>query len=615
MSAVYLMLICLCVFALAYRYYAAFIGAKVLMLDDRNIAPSVSCNDGRDYVPTNKWVVFGHHFAAIAGAGPLIGPTLAAQYGWGPGFFWIMLGSVFAGCVHDMIVLFASVRHRGQSLAVIAKKDVGKLTGLATAFVILFIIIVALAGLAVAVVNALYHNPWGVFTIAMTIPIAMVVGVYMFKIRPGAILSGSIVGVIAVCAAVFFGAPVAESSFASWFSFDRPTLSVMLPLYGFCAAALPVWLLLAPRDYLSTYMKIGVVLFLAVGLFFVNPTVRMPFTSQFIDGGGPIIPGPWWPYVFITIACGAISGFHALIGSGTTPKLIEKESQIPMIGYGAMLTEGFVGLMALLASVCLIPNDYFAINTSAAVFAKLNMPVVDLPELNQLVGLDVSHRPGGAISLAVGMAFIFANIGEGLRHTMKYWFQFIIMFEALFILTTIDAGTRVARYLLQDLLGYVWEPIKRTDWMPGVIVTSAIVSFAWGYLLFTGDISTIWPMFGVTNQTLAGLALAIGTTIILRISAKKSYALITAIPCAFVSITTFVAGIMNVQMYLARNMMVNAILSIIIIVLVTVIIFDNVRVWLQLLKTEKPIGMNTEREIIYCPILPADRPPDDKTLA
>jgi carbon starvation protein len=500
MSALMLMIILLCVFALAYRYYAAFIGAKILMLDDRNITPSISCNDGRDYVPTNKWVVFGHHFAAIAGAGPLIGPTLAAQFGWGPGFFWIMLGSVFAGCVHDMIILFASVRHKGQSLSVIAKKDVGKLTGLMTAFVILFIIIVALAGLAVAVVNALYNNPWGVFTIAATIPIAMVVGVYMFKIRPGAILSGSIVGVIAVCSAVFIGQPVAESSFASWFTFDKQALSILLPLYGFCAAALPVWLLLAPRDYLSTYMKIGVVVALGIGLFFVNPMVQMPFTTKFIDGGGPIIPGPWWPYVFITIACGAISGFHALIGSGTTPKLIEKESQIPMVGYGAMLTEGFVALMALLAAVTLVPNDYFAINTSAAVFAKLNMPVVDLPELSKLVGLDVSHRPGGAISLAVGMAHVFSNIGEGLRHTMKYWFQFIIMFEALFILTTIDAGTRVARYILQDLLGYIYEPLKRTDWMPGVIVTSAAVSFAWGYLLFTGDISSIWPMFGVTNH-------------------------------------------------------------------------------------------------------------------
>ena len=613
MSALMLMIILLCVFALAYRYYAAFIGAKILMLDDRNITPSISCNDGRDYVPTNKWVVFGHHFAAIAGAGPLIGPTLAAQFGWGPGFFWIMLGSVFAGAVHDMIILFASVRHKGQSLSVIAKKDVGKVTGLATAFVILFIIIVALAGLAVAVVNALYNNPWGVFTIAATIPIAMAVGIYMFKIKPGAILSGSIIGVIAVCAAVFLGAPVAESSFASWFTYDKKALSIMLPLYGFCAAALPVWLLLAPRDYLSTYMKIGVVVALGIGLFFVNPMVQMPFTTKFIDGGGPIIPGPWWPYVFITIACGAISGFHALIGSGTTPKLIEKETQIPMVGYGAMLTEGFVALMALLAAVTLIPNDYFAINTSAAVFAKLNMPVVDLPELSSLVGLNVQGRPGGAISLAVGMAHIFSNIGEGMRHTMKYWFQFIIMFEALFILTTIDAGTRVARYILQDLLGYVYAPLKRTDWIPGAVFTSAAVSFAWGYLLFTGDISSIWPMFGVTNQTLAGLALAIGTTIILRISAKKIYALITAVPCAFVSITTFVAGIMNVQMYLARNMMLNAVLSIIIIALVTIIIVDNVRVWIQLLKTEKPIGMNTEREFVYCPIVP-DHAPDDKTL-
>jgi carbon starvation protein len=615
MSALYLMLISLCVFALAYRYYAAFIGAKVLMLDDRNITPSITCNDGRDYVPTNKWVVFGHHFAAIAGAGPLIGPTLAAQYGWGPGFFWILLGSVFAGCVHDMIILFGSVRHKGQSLSVIAKKDVSKITGMATAFVVLFIIIVALAGLAVAVVNALYNNPWGVFTIAATIPIAMVVGVYMFKIKPGAILSGSIVGVIAVCAAVFLGAPVAESGIAGWFTYDKKALSIMLPVYGFCAAALPVWLLLAPRDYLSTYMKIGVVAALAVGLFFVNPMVKMDFTTPFIYGGGPIIPGPVWPYVFITIACGAISGFHALIGSGTTPKLIEKETQIPMVGYGAMLTEAFVGVMALLAAVTLVPNDYFAINTSAAVFAKLNMPVVDLPELSKLVGLDVSHRPGGAISLAVGMAHVFANVGEGLRHTMKYWFQFIIMFEALFILTTIDAGTRVARYILQDLLGYVYEPLKRTDWMPGVVVTSAAVSFAWGYILYTGDISTIWPMFGVTNQTLGSLALAIGTTLILRIGQKKVYALITAIPCAFVAITTFAAGIMNIQLYLKRDMMLNTILSVVILVLVTIIIVDNVRVWIGLLKTEKPIGMNTEREIVYCPILPADRPPDDKPLA
>lgn len=614
MSVIYLLISALCVLALAYRYYSAFIAAKVLMLDDRNITPAVTCNDGKDYVPTNKWVVFGHHFAAIAGAGPLIGPTLAAQYGWGPGFFWILLGSVFAGCVHDMIILFASVRHQGQSLSVIAKKDVSRLTGVTTAFVTLFIIIVALAGLAVAVTNALYNNPWGVFTIGMTIPIAMIVGVYMFKIRPGSIQSGTVFGVMAVLAAVYFGAPVAESSIAGWFTFSKQSLSIMLPVYGFCAAALPVWLLLAPRDYLSTYMKIAVIGGLALGLFFVNPTVQMPFVTKFIDGGGPIIPGPVWPYVFITIACGAISGFHALIGSGTTPKMLEKESQIRMVGYGAMLTEAFVGLMALLAAVTLVPNDYFAINTSAAVFAKLNMPVKNLPELCRLVGLDVAHRPGGGISLAVGMAYIFSNIGQGLQHTMKYWFQFIIMFEALFILTTIDAGTRVARYILQDILGNLYKPLKQTDWMPGVILTSGAVSFAWGYILYTGDVSSIWPLFGVTNQTLASLALAIGTTIILRIATKKVYALITAAPCAFMVLTTFAAGFMNIKLYLAKGMMLNTVLSIVIIALVTIIIVDNVRVWITLLKTDKAVGMNDERGKIYCPVVPAHAP-DDMPLA
>jgi carbon starvation protein len=610
MSSLYLLIGALCTFALAYRYYAAFIAAKVMMLDDRNIAPSISCNDGQNFVPTNKWVVFGHHFAAIAGAGPLIGPVLAAQYGWGPGFFWILLGSVFAGCVHDMIILFASYRHKGQSLSVIAEKDVSKLTGGVTAVVILFIIIVALAGLGVAVVNALFNNPWGVFSIAMTIPIAMCVGLYMFRIKPGAILSGSIAGFILVCAAVLLGPYVAESSYAVWFTFSKKQVSVLLPVYGFCAAAIPVWLLLAPRDYLSTFMKIGVIGALAIGMFFVNPAIKMPFTTQFMDGGGPIIPGPWWPYVFITIACGAISGFHALIGSGTTPKMIEHETEIKFVGYGAMLVEGLVGVMALLSAVTLNPNDYFAINTSAAVYAKLQMTVVDLPILNQLVGLDVSHRPGGAISLAVGMAHIFSNIGEGLRHTMKYWFQFIIMFEALFILTTIDAGTRVARYILQDILGYAYKPFGKKDWIPGSIVTSALVSLCWGYLLFTGDISSIWPMFGATNQTLASLALAIGTTIILRISAKKSYALITFIPCVFVTITTFAAGIMNTQMYLAKNQMLNAWLSIGILILVVVIIFENIRVQIKLLKTDKPIGMNDDRDVVYCPVIPADAPPD-----
>ncbi|MBN1545892.1 MAG: carbon starvation protein A, partial [Syntrophaceae bacterium] len=516
------------------------------------------------------------------------------------------LGSVFAGCVHDMIILFASYRHKGQSLSVIAERDVSRITGAVTAVVILFIIIAALAGLAVAVVNSLFSNPWGVFSIAMTIPIAMIIGIYMFKIKPGAILSGSIAGVTMVCVAVFLGPYIADSGIASWFIFDKKQMSILLPIYGFCAAAIPVWLLLAPRDYLSTFMKIGVIFALAIGLLFVNPTIKMPFTTAFISGGGPIIPGPWWPYVFITIACGAISGFHALIGSGTTPKMVEHETEIPMISYGAMLTESFVAVMSLLAAVTLVPSDYFAINTSADVFQKLNMEIVDLPVLNQLVGLDVAHRPGGAISLAVGMSHIFANISEGLRHTMKYWFQFIIMFEALFILTTIDAGTRVARYILQDILGYAYKPLGRKDWLPGTVITSALVSFAWGYLLYTGDISSIWPMFGATNQTLSALALAIGTTIILRIGRKKIYAFITIIPCILITVTTFAAGVMNIQTYLAKDQMLNAWLSLAILVLVVIIIIDNIRVWLKLFKTDQPIGMNDDRESIFCPVVPED---------
>ncbi len=610
MSAVYLLLTALCIFALSYRYYAAFISARVLMLDDRNVTPAVACNDGRDYVPTNKWVVFGHHFAAIAGAGPLIGPTLAAQYGWGPGFFWILLGSVFAGAVHDMVILFGSVRHKGQSLSVIAKKDVGRVTGAATAIVVLVIIIIALAGLAVAVVNALFRNPWGVVTLGATIPIAIAVGVYMFRVRPGAILIGSMAGFLLVCGAVVLGHEAAQSGVSEWFSLDRKALSVILPLYGFAAATLPVWLLLAPRDYLSTYMKIGVVIALALGMFLVNPAVRMPVVTEYAAGGGPVIPGPVWPYVCITIACGAISGFHALIGSGTTPKLVERERQIPMIGYGAMLTEAFVAVMALLAATTLVPSDYFAINSAPEVFKNLNMEVADLPELSRLVGLDVSGRPGGAISLAVGMAHIFANMTEGLRNTMSYWFQFIVMFEALFILTTIDAGTRVARYILQDILGAIHKPLGKTDWTPGVTVTGGLVSLAWGYLLYTGDIASIWPMFGAANQTLAALALAIATTLILRIGRKKAYALVTAVPLLFIIVTVLTAGAMNIAMYVKGGKVLNAGLTVAIMLLVLIIMADSVGAWMRLLRTDGPVGMNDERDRVYCPLISADAPPD-----
>lgn len=599
MNSVLLLLVAACVFVLAYRYYAAFIAAKVLALSDLNQTPAYRCNDGREFVPTNKWVLFGHHFAAIAGAGPLVGPVLAAQYGWGPGFFWILLGSVFAGAVHDFIILFASVRHNGQSLAVIARREVGPLSGITTSLAIFFIIIVALAGLAIVVVNALFQNSWGVYTLGMTIPIAIVIGLYMFKIAPGSIRSGSIAGFILVLLAVFTGHYIPGSSFEGMFTLTKNELSIGLPLYGFFAAVLPVWLLLAPRDYLSSYMKIGTVLALALGILIVQPVVHMPMATKFVDGGGPIIPGPVWPYVFITIACGAISGFHSLISSGTTPKMIEAESQETFIAYGSMLVEGFVGVMALISAVVLLPGDYFAINTLGPAYAKIQsvFPMVELKDLSQLVGMDVAHRPGGAVSLAVGMAHIFSSIG-GMKHLMSYWYQFAIMFEALFILTTIDAGTRVARYILQDIIGtYAYPPLKQTGWWPGILFTSAIVTYAWGYLLYSGDVASIWPLFGVANQLLAVVALALGTTIILKIGQKKWYAWICAAPLAFLSVTVITAGILNVDMFYKRGDTlgnVNGTVSIVLIILVIITLLDSFRKWAELLKTDKPVGMNTE---------------------
>jgi carbon starvation protein len=599
MNSVTLLVITTCVFILAYRYYSAFIATKILVLNDTIVTPAYRCNDGREFVPTNKWVLFGHHFAAIAGAGPLIGPVLAAQYGWGPGFMWILLGSVFAGSVHDFIILFASVRHSGQSLAVIARREVGPVTGITTSLAILFIIIVALAGLAIVVVNALFQNPWGVYTLFMTIPIAVITGLYMFKIVPGAIRSGSIVGFLMVMAAVITGSYIPSSSWADVFTLTKDQLAIALPTYGFFAAVLPVWLLLAPRDYLSSYMKIGTVIALALGILIVQPNVNMEFASQFVNGGGPIIPGPVWPYVFITIACGAISGFHSLISSGTTPKMLELESQARPIAFGGMLIEGFVAVMALISAVVLTPGDYFAINTPPAIFAKLNIPIVHLPELSALVGMDIAGRPGGAVSLAVGMANIFSSI-SGMNHLMGYWYQFAIMFEALFILTTIDAGTRVARYILQDILGsYTYAPLKRTNWWPGVLLTSAIVTYSWGYLLYSGDVASIWPLFGVANQLLAVVALAIGTTVILKISSKKSYAWVTFAPLSFLTVTVIYAGFLNVTMFYKRGDAlghINGTVSIILIVLVIITLLDSIRKWIELLKTDKPVGMNIETQ-------------------
>ncbi len=603
MNSVYLLITATCAFVLAYRYYSAFIEAKVLMTSDLNETPAFRCNDGREFIPMNKWVLFGHHFAAIAGAGPLVGPVLAAQWGWGPGFMWIMLGSIFAGAVHDYIILLASVRHNGQGLAIIARREVGPITGVTTSLAILFIIVIAMAGLGIVVVNALFANPWGTFTLAMTIPVAIVIGLWMFKISPGAIRSGSIAGFLLVLGCVVAGQWLmpggAWAGMASMFTLTKQQLAIALPVYGFAAAVLPVWLLLAPRDYLSSYMKIGTIALLAFGILVVMPEIQFPMATPFVNGGGPIIPGPVWPYMFITIACGAISGFHALISSGTTPKMLQKESEARPIAYGSMLVEGFVAVMALISAVVLAPGDYFMINTPAAVWAKVApmFPTVEIKQLADLVQMDIRHRPGGAVSLAVGMAHIFSSIG-GMKHMMAYWYQFAIMFEALFILTTIDAGTRVGRYILQDVVGtYFWPKFKETSWIPGSLLASFVVTFSWGYLLYSGDVATIWPLFGAANQLLAVVALALSVTIVLKICKKRVYALVPGVPLAFLTVTVVTAAVMNTKMFFGLPTMlgkINGVVSIILLTLVAVTLIDCIRLWMRLCSKPELEGMNTE---------------------
>jgi len=589
MNALPLLIIALLVYALAYRYYAGFIIAKVLVFDKDRPTPAYTLQNGFDYKPTNKWVLFGHHFAAIAGAGPLVGPVLAAQFGYLPGFLWILIGSVLAGGVHDMVILFASIRYNGMSLTEIAKREIGKVTGGATGAAVLFIIITALAGLSMVVVNALAESSWGTFSIAMTIPIALFVGLYMDKLRPGKIAEASIIGVGLVVLCIALGEPLSRSSWAHYFLFSKTNLSIILAVYGMLASILPVWLLLAPRDYLSSYMKIGTIGLLALGMIWVRPDMAAPAFTQFIHGGGPIVPGRVWPYVCITIACGAISGFHSLISSGTTPKMIASEKDLRLIGYGAMLTEGFVSVMALIAACVLIPGDYFAINVPPEVFQKLGMTVTNLPAISLAVGEQLQGRTGGAVSLAVGMAQIFSSI-PGFKSLLSYWYHFAIMFEALFILTTIDAGTRVARYLTQEVLGVVYKPFARTDWWPGVFFTSALVCAAWGGMLLAGNITTIWPMFGVANQLLSAIALAIGTTFIMR-RKKPVYALITFIPFLFMLGTTATAGVMNIfGNYLPRGDTqgyLNVGLTVIMLALACVITFTSAASWLKLLRRAK----------------------------
>jgi carbon starvation protein len=593
MRALYLILPILCILAIAYRYYSAFIAARVMALDASRPTPAHVRNDGHNYHPTHRLVLFGHHFAAITGAGPLIGPVLAAQFGYAPGLIWLVAGVCLAGAVHDFIILWASTRRDGRSLAEIARSEIGPVAGGTAAVAILFIIVIALAGLGLAVVNALQESAWGTFTIGISIPLALFMGLYMYRFRKGRIAEATVIGVVGLLLAVILGKPLAASSLGPWFTLSREQLIVAMAAYGFIASVLPVWMLLCPRDYLSSFMKIGTIAFLVLAVMIVNPVLQMPPITEFAAGGGPIIPGPLFPFAFITIACGAISGFHSLVSSGTTPKMINSEADIRPIGYGAMLIEGLVGVVSLIAATAMFPGDYFAINTAPATFANLGIATVNLPQLEAAVGEEVAGRPGGAVSLAVGIAQIFTGL-PGMRGLMDYWYHFAIMFEALFILTTIDTGTRVARFLVQEFFGQFYAPMARQEWVPGAVVSTLAVVFAWAYFIWTGSISTIWPMFGIANQLLAAVALAVGTTIIINIG-RARYAWVTLMPLLFVATTTLTAGVLSVRdnfwpMAIGPNPAVhfqgylNTLLTVVMMVCVVVILANAVWKWLQVLR-------------------------------
>jgi carbon starvation protein len=543
--AIYILVPVLGVLALAYRFYSGFLAAKVMMLDDARITPAHELKDGHNYHATPRWILFGHHFAAIAGPGPLIGPVLAAQFGFLPGLIWLVAGVCLAGAVHDTIILWASTRRKGASLAEIARREIGPVAGVTAAIAILFVIVIAMAGVGLPFVNALAESPWGVFTIAATIPLALFMSLYMYRLRPGHIGEATVIGIAGLLLAVVLGREVATSSWAPALTLSRHQLVIALGLYASLASILPVWLLLTPRDYLSAFMKIGMILFLVVGVIIVNPVVHMPAMTQYVSGGGPIVPGPLFPFAFITIACGAISGFHSLIATGTTPKMIDKDCDIRPIGYGAMLMEGLVGIMALVAVCTLNPGDYFAINTPPAVYATLDMHTVDLPNLEAQVRETVAGRADGAVSLAIGMAQVLSRL-PGMSGLMDYWYHFAIMFEALFILTVIDAGTRVGRFLIGELLGRAIPPLARPDWIPGACITTTLLVLAWGYFIWTGSISTIWPMFGVANQLLACVALSVGTTILVN-KGKVQYIWATLVPLMFLTTTTLTAGFLSVK--------------------------------------------------------------------
>jgi carbon starvation protein len=561
LSAIWLVLAAACVYLVAYRLYSAFIAAKVLALDDSRATPAELHDDGRDFVPTNKWVLFGHHFAAIAGPGPLVGPTLAAQFGYLPGTLWLIAGAVVAGCVQDFIILFCSIRRDGKSLGEMAREEVSRRGGFIAQIAVLAIMVILLGVVALVIVNALKSSPWATFTLAMTIPIALLLGVYLRFVRPGRVLEASLIGVALILFVVVAGEWVADSpSWAKVFTIGGIPLAAALMVYAFAASALPVWLLLAPRDYLSAFIKAGAIFSLAAGILFVRPHLEMPPLTQFIDGTGPVFAGKVFPFCFITIACGAISGFHALISSGTTPKMILREGHARFIGYGAMLLESFVGVMTMIAACAMPPGVYFAINSPATIVGATadaaattisgwGFPLAPqtMTDLAHRVGeITLLNRSGGAPSLAVGMAEIFSNTIGGDR-LLAIWYHFAIMFEALFILTVLDAGTRVGRFMVQELGGRVWKPFGRTGWMPGILLSSGIIVAMWGYFLYQGvvdplgGINSLWPLFGIGNQLLAAVALVVATTILLKMGRTK-WIWVTMAPMAWLVIITMTAS-------------------------------------------------------------------------
>lgn len=636
-SAIWLLVAALASYAVAYRFYSRFIAHKIFGLDDRRATPAEVNNDGKDFVPTNKWVVFGHHFAAIAGAGPLVGPTLAAQMGYLPSTIWIVVGVILAGAVQDFIILVGSVRRDGKSLGQIAKEEIGPIGGLIAMVGILAIMIILIAVLGLVVVNALAESPWGTFTIAMTIPIAIFMGFYMRYIRPGRVGEASIIGFALMMFALVGGQSVAESSvWGPMFTFKPTTLAILMIVYGFIASILPVWMLLAPRDYLSSFLKIGTIGLLGIGILLTMPELHMPALTKFVDGTGPVFTGNLFPFLFITIACGSISGFHALVSSGTTPKLVAKESHMTAIGYGGMLMESCVAIMALIAACTLTPGTYFAINSPAAAIGAdavaaaskitswgFTVSAADLTQLAEDVGeKSILSRTGGAPSLAVGMSVIFSTILGG-KALMAFWYHFAILFEAVFILTTIDAGTRVGRFMVSDLIGNFAPKFKDTTWLPGNIISSALISAGWGYFLYAGvidplgGIKTLWPLFGIANQMLAAIALAIGTTIILKMG-KKAYAWVSILPLSWIVIVTMTAawqklfhkdpaisflahaaafekalaegklpkGVKTVEA--AKQMIMNdridAVMTIIFVVIVLALLIDCLRVWISIIR-------------------------------